>query len=96
MFYLLCVVVACWRQIDQNFFCTYVRVLEVLFKIKCCGKGSILFLGVLFFTTMCGTDTIKDLQSRVFYFLIFLNEAKDAFIYPKVYFNLIFIDLLRG
>lgn len=65
----------------SEFFCTYVKVLEVLFKIKCCGKGSILFFffkGVLFFTGMCGTDEIKEFTKQVnsfllLFFLVYLN-----------------------
>lgn len=77
MFYLLCVVVACWRQIDQNFFCTYVRVLEVLFKIKCCGKGSILFFRSVIFHYYVWHGYNKRLLQTSFFFSVFLNEPEN-------------------
>lgn len=90
MFYLLCVVVACWRQIDQNFFCTYVRVLEVLFKIKCCGKGSILFFRSVIFHSVWHGYNKRLLQTN---FLVFLNIPENIFFFKKpVDLNLIFTE----
>lgn len=40
-------------------------------------KVAFFFLGVLFFTTMCGTDTIKDFYKLVFFFSVFLNEPEN-------------------
>lgn len=44
-------------------------------------KVAFFFLGVLFFTTMCGTDTIKDFYKLVF--LVFFNESGNIFFFKK-------------
>lgn len=49
------------------------------------------------FTTMCGTDTIKDFDKLGFFFfflekLVFLKEAEHTFFYPEVHLNMIFIE----
>lgn len=56
----------------SEFFCTYVRVLEVLFKIKCCGKGSILFFRSVIFHYYVWHGYNKNFYKLVF--LVFLNE----------------------
>lgn len=63
------------------FLYTYVRVLEVLFKIKCCGKGSILFFrSVIFhYYVWHGYNKKKLLQTSFFFFsfLVFLPEPES-------------------
>lgn len=76
----------------SEFFCTYVRVLEVLFKIKCCGKGSILFFRTVIFHYYVWHGYNKRLLQTSF--LVFLNEP-GIFFFPQkklVNLNLLFTE----
>ena len=65
--------VCCGGLLEANrseFFCTYVRVLEVLFKIKCCGKGSILFFRSVIFHYYVWHGYNKNFYKLVFQFFL--------------------------